>query len=680
VSSLLWLLYFVLPSEGRLVDGLPLGRLDTVGVLLVLWIAAHRVRIAGARAAGALAIAATIAAAAVPGDRGFNARYFATDTTAGPHERSTEFRREAFTRVDRRLDFVLNERDFPLAFFNDHTRFNFMRMGEPNRRFLPFAVAWTGWLHVPDHQPRTYYLHAPQASAQLTIDTLPVVAVDRGSQPVTREMALAAGWHRLHITFSSPAGSPREFSAGEIAGGDRRPFDGDNVRAERIDGRQMMVWRLFGVLKDSADVIAVGWLAALSGLLLLRRAGEIWLRRTDVGAAAAALFVAAGAAEALRFAWPWATRLRILTGGDDTLVYEGYARDILFNGLLMNGGAPAGAGEPFYFQALYPYFLAATHAVFGESFFGAVFLQRWLVALTAVALMRIAIMLRGHAVWPFALGIGAPFAYWKLAPISADLLSEALYVPLLAAWAMVCIDLGRRATTGGALVAGLVGGVTAITRSTVLLAWPVVWAALFVVLRHRPRRLRRLVTVAGVSLAVFSLIAVRNAIVSHRFAPMPSEFGITLKGGNEPPPGLVIDVAARKSLYDRLPVDGHTAEVLEFALSAPGSFAANLGRKALFALGFYEPYAPGWGYSPVYIATWTSAGFGIALLVRSGTASLLTLLPFAIALTQYVALVLVYPKGERLIVPIHTLLIPYAAVAAQALWQRATAARSPSPR
>ena len=28
----------------------------------------------------------------------------------------------------------------------------------------------------------------------------------------------------------------------------------------------------------------------------------------------------------------------------------------------------------------------------------------------------------------------------------------------------------------------------------------------------------------------------------------------------------------------------------------------NLGRKALFVLGFYEPYAPGWGYSPVYIA------------------------------------------------------------------------------
>ena len=43
------------------------------------------------------------------------------------------------------------------------------------------------------------------------------------------------------------------------------------------------------------------------------------------------------------------------------------------------------------------------------------------------------------------------------------------------------------------------------------------------------------------------------------------------------------------------------------------------------------------------------------------------MLPLVIAVTQYVALVIVYPKGERLILPIHTLLTPYAAIAAHAL-------------
>jgi hypothetical protein len=91
----------------------------------------------------------------------------------------------------------------------------------------------------------------------------------------------------------------------------------------------------------------------------------------------------------------------------------------------------------------------------------------------------------------------------------------------------------------------------------------------------------------------------------------------------------------------------------------------------LFALGFYEAYAEGWGYSPVYIATWVSAAFGAALLWRSEQRHVAMLIPLLIALTQYIAVVIVYPKGERLILPVHTLLIPYAAAAAHALWIRA---------
>jgi hypothetical protein len=91
----------------------------------------------------------------------------------------------------------------------------------------------------------------------------------------------------------------------------------------------------------------------------------------------------------------------------------------------------------------------------------------------------------------------------------------------------------------------------------------------------------------------------------------------------------------------------------------------NLGRKALFVLGFYEPYAPGWGYSPVYILTWTTAMAGLWIAIRNRRGSVWPILiPAIVAMTQFVAIVIVYPKGERLVVPVHTLLIPYAAVAA----------------
>src|SRR5207245_6084378 len=63
----------------------------------------------------------------------------------------------------------------------------------------------------------------------------------------------------------------------------------------------------------------------------------------------------------------------ILSGLDDWLIYESSARDILLNGLLMDGGQ--GHAAPFYGQPLYPYVLALAHRLTGESLFGPLALQ-----------------------------------------------------------------------------------------------------------------------------------------------------------------------------------------------------------------------------------------------------------------------------------------------------------------
>jgi hypothetical protein len=641
-------------------------------VLLVVWIAAHRITIKGARAAAIVTAGAAIATAAVPGHPGLNARYYATATPSGAHERSPENRDRDFTRIDDRIEFVRGERDFHLAYFNDHTRFNFLRPGEPDRRALEFAVAWTGWWWSRGGT-ETLFVHAPKASALVSVDTSPAFNTTPASGDETRELELTAGWHRLHITFASPYGAPREFSAGVIRDGTRRPFDSSMVRTERADGRQRAVARGLAIIKPAADIIAVAWLSALAGLLLLRRAGQLWQSRGADAAAALALFLAGGAVEALRFAWPWTERFRNMIAGDDPMTYEGYARDILLNGILMNGGMPPGQGEPFYYQAFYPYFLAATHALFGEGFFGALFVQRLLVAVTAVIVTGIAIKLRGDRVWPLALMVSALFAYWKLAPISADLLSEALYVPLLTGWAAAMIETCRRPAITQAAWTGVLGGLAAITRSTAMLSWPLVWPGLFIQLRGVSVRGRIVSTLIAATLAVFSLIAIRNAIVAHTFAPTSTELGITLLGGNPPPPDLKLDSTRRQAFYDRLGIGGYTIEVIEYALAAPGSFAANMARKAAFALGFYEPYAPGWGYSPVYIAVWVSALLGVAAALRHNPSlKLMALMPVMIAAAQYIAVVIVYPKGERLILPTHTLLAPYAGIAAYEIWLRLT--------
>src|SRR5204863_6339266 len=63
----------------------------------------------------------------------------------------------------------------------------------------------------------------------------------------------------------------------------------------------------------------------------------------------------------------------ILSGLDGWLIYESSARDILLNGLLMDGGQ--GHAPPFYGQPLYPYVLALLHKLTGEGLFGPIALQ-----------------------------------------------------------------------------------------------------------------------------------------------------------------------------------------------------------------------------------------------------------------------------------------------------------------
>ena len=346
------------------------------------------------------------------------------------------------------------------------------------------------------------------------------------------------------------------------------------------------------------------------------------------------------------------------------MTYEWYSRDILINGILMNFGAPLGEGEPFYYQALYPYFLAAVHALFGEGVFGVILVQRLLVGLTVWVIVKIAVEIAGEDAWPGALACGIVFAIWKQGPIAADLLNESLYAPLLVTWVAAVLLACRTPAMHRALGTGALGAFTAMARSTALLAWPAVFFVCWRrwrLINNRPAQFGALVLI---SVAIFSLMAARNWIVAGQFAMTSSGMGVTLLGGNEPAREIAIDLPARGALYERLGFNESTAQVVEFAIVTPKAFALHQGRKALFALGFYEPYAPGWGYSPINVAMWMLAIGGLAVALRAGRVPpLLIATPAMVAVSQFVAVVLVYPKSERLILPIYALLVPYAGIA-----------------
>jgi hypothetical protein len=676
---LIWLAYFLLPNDaGGLVHGIPLSPVEAAALLMLAWLWLVRrshgeggkagVQVPGAWVVAIVLAVTYVSGIAIPGQGGFRARYFANESGTGTHERSTEYPGDAFTRIDRKLDFDPNRVQVPLPFFNESNRFNFYKVGEPQRRYLGFAVRWSGWWWV-DEERRRLYLDAPSAAAAIFIDGNEVMTLAPGEgSPIVREIELTRGWHRLDVTFSSPYASPRVFSSGVMDGDRRLPFDDRVVVTQQVREWQMTSAQALGRIKLAIDVgllVCLGWLVATA----LAQVAREWRHRRDEVVRlqrVRRIFWAVAAAEAMVFALRWWGRNMLLVGGDDTLTYEGYARDILLNGILMNGGAPAGQGEPFYYQAGYPYFLAAAHALFGEGMFGPVLLQRLLAAWAIWTLVKITVVYTTARAWIVALPIASAFIAWKFWPIAAQPLNESLYVPTLVASAAALVHLCRQPDGRGALRAGLLSGVTTVTRSTALLAWAIVWPACWLALKGRRHRAGTLAVLAGSMLAVFSLITIRNWVVANVFAPSPTELGITLRGGNEIPPGVVIDLAHRAAIYRRFDISDHTATVIEFAIAAPGLFALNIGRKALFALGYYELYAPGWGLSPVYLAVWSSAVAGVIVLWRSRP-SPDVLIPALVALTQFIAVVIVYPKGERLIVPIHTLLVPYAAIAAMRL-------------
>ncbi len=173
------------------------------------------------------------------------------------------------------------------------------------------------------------------------------------------------------------------------------------------------------------------------------------------------------------------------------------------------------------------------------------------------------------------------------------------------------------------------------------------------------------------SCCVMSVIAIRNWVVVHELIFMPGELPVTLYGGNEPPTGLSLDVERHRALYDRFGLHPFTRQVVEYALTAPGAFSRNLVNKAIFALGYFDLYAPGWGHSIGLLMLSVTSIAGVLLLLRQRSApSWVVFLPALVALTQYAAVVIVYPKGMRLILPFHALLVPYAAVAVTKLYGR----------
>ncbi|MGI9147852.1 MAG: glycosyltransferase family 39 protein [Chloroflexota bacterium] len=532
------------------------------------------------------------AAASAP-PLGLRATYWAAATPDGSPERSTDFPWLAdATRIDNRLD--LRGEDFPVHFFNDAARFNFGSEVQPGRDQLPFSVRWQGWLLAPSDGLRRFVVEST-GSAQVTLDSATLPGSDA-------QIALAAGLHTLGVEYTRPeARVPMlRLSWERSPGGSLEPVAGQDVRWQpNSDGTQLSGG--LGLVADWAMLaLVLAW--AATGLIAARRSGR--LSRALIGALPLVLLVYGVLLQA-----PQAGRATILSGLDDWLIYESSARDILLNGLLMDGGQ--GHAAPFYGQPLYPYVLALAHRLTGESVFGPLALQFAGLGLVVVGTAQLA--RRAFGSWLDGLvALACLLVLLQLESehfkVARQLFNENVYMPLVIASLFVVVNLASARKPPAWWRAGLTGvllGLTAISRSQFLLFLPFGVLTLLIAWR-RTNAGRALVALAALVMGVVLAIApvtLRNWLVAGEVVPISSSGGASLLEFHRPPPGLIDQAAVQKdALYEALHLDTQTRTVVAFARADPRGYVATLLPLGAHSVGLQGRNDPGI-YWPIFLTS-----------------------------------------------------------------------------
>ena len=521
---------------------------------------------------------------------GLAASYYPRARISGTPERSTEHASAAYTR----LESSPGQPGFHLHFFNDVERFNYYEPPDPDRKALPFAVRYDGYLHVPNANPFPVEL-AARGVAILSVDGGPVLTVgSRDAEAVDRTtLTLTPGSHPLQLDFIHQGGELPSLRLVANLGQGMRPIAVPQLTAQDVASDALARDRLFGALAAGADLLILTGLLGGGVIAVVRRvrlAGYEPERRLELlERPMLAGVVVLVTIYALLTTADLAGRATVLEGGQDWLTYESYARDILLNGPLMTLGEPLGKGKPFFFQPFYPYYLAGLHWLTGEGLWGPIVLQ-----LAALGVAPVLVYLLTKRLFSVPAGVAALLLFLVLGLSQLDwiarkLLSENLYFVVLPAAILLLARAIDERRLPDVAWAGLLFGVAAITRAPTLLFMP--GAALIMALGWRragdswQRIAAGFVVLTVCTAVVVALVPVRNYIVSGKPSLVASNGGATLLLAHQPTEKVSLRGIDRDPLYNSLKLDRATREVVEFARQDPVGYIWTLVPLGLYSVG-----------------------------------------------------------------------------------------------
>lgn len=482
----------------------------------------------------------------------------------------------------------------PAHLVND-VRLNFFGARGPQRDKLPLRLSATTFVTGP-----AALLVASSARIRVTLDGATLA-----------DLPPSGDESRIPV----PAGSERRLSIWM----DPTPVASAGLRAHLVSatgfarpagpGRLASARRVLGEAWPALDALTVGAaLYTLCGMLFgwLARAPSTLLIRLLIGT-----LVAAAVLTPRLTAWnAQHDRLLILSGGNDWLEYESFARDIRGGSPLMLEGAPLGRAAPFRFQVLYPYALALGHLVAGESAQGLILLQT-----CGTLMMILVVVLAAPTALGGVAGLGLTWALGTLPEwigLAGALLSENLLLLLLALILLAIRNLPERPTWAQHTRVGALLGLAVLARATTWIAVPFLVAILA---RAAPDRRRTALAVILPVLAFAALVPARNVAAAHRLVVLPTE-GSEIFAQGIVPAGHTI--TSEPWLTWRRMHDPNLVTVAEAVVNVPLGVASRLAGKMAYVLGFPHAVDPGapMVFWPVF-GLWAVAVLGVLARLRS---------------------------------------------------------------
>jgi hypothetical protein len=590
-------------------------------------------------AAGVLAVA-KIAIAPLLVDEGWKGVYW---TSADWKQTTQTLRRATFLtergvrpyRLDRSIDY--RPINFGLYFINDRPPRTAEYLSSPRDQHFPLVVHWSGY--VIGGRPDASLVTA-NGTVRIAVGNRVVLAATNPRSVPVRLFTSSNPSAQIVIDYNKP---PDVAPAISIS-----PLPGRIVPAATSPQRLAQSDRAAGAIGVLGILIfitlAIGFTDAYPRMSVLALE-HVWLAPMKVGALA---FFIAFTVVGIYIAIPERHSTIVLGLGDDPLTYEGQARLILQQGILMTDRI--GNGDAYYHYPFYSYALAAAHFLFGEDF-------------STVKLFNyICIASLGFFVWGLlrnrvaegaglaTLALVVLYARAYLLNYATTSFTDNLYVPMVLA--VLCASTAALTTDRPRYLwlTGVLAALASATRPSFLLYVPCFMLALLFrsEIGSMTRRLR--------SGAIFGFgfgcgvmpFTIRNWIVSRKFvllvesfvmlpiflyAPEETATGFMIGGR---PPGLTQSLAQFFHVWATRPVDTAWVEL----------------RKLLFTFGltWFGPSGSHWTkYLWIYPLL-----FILALALRRVPRHLRDAM-IIFAVSHIVAMVLAAPwtYGYKTILPLH---------------------------